>query len=720
MKFPERVGIPLRIIAVILVVMLAWTLRWRAVTMLPVDYDEDDYLKAAQEYATLIQAGDWAGFMDANYRPEHPALIKIAYGLAIAGDPVVPTIPDRATSADPDQTLPRPHLTHARTLGAIFGTLTVLAVSLLNPLGGLILAIHSWTIKYDSQVMLESLPALTSLMAVMLYVLYRQKGRTPSSDGRTPSAPTFSLLLAVSAIFFGLTVASKYVYGIVGIAILADWFIPDQQNSHPFAFARVRSMVLWGLLAVLVFFLADPYLWPDPVNRLKDSLLYHITYSTSSADVERANYPIWQQFVWLSMNVPWSQEAFKVLLDPFIFILGIAGFWGLRKEKRIYLLWLGLGLLFLLIWRTKWPQYLLMITVPLSLAAAEGGKVIVQTLWQGWKQSRMQKKERAVYNKRETRQSIPWLAPGLIALAALTLFPLIFQLAMSFTDFSGPSILDGIRGGVWRAVWQGFTGQVQAVSWDPFSDTPYSATKTVNFAGGNLLASLFSGLGADILVFEIIWTVLSVSLQAALGIGLALMLNRRGVRYANFWRTIFILPWAIPEFIGALVWLRTFDPTAGWVGQAFGGSIVSTLLNNGGYAISLVVLLTAATWFGFPFIMLAASASLKLVPQEVYDAAAMDGADGWNLFRHVTWPLLMPLVVPALIIRAIFAFNQFYLFFVMPTRLTTFATASYYVFNFNNQYAVSAAINVFTVVVLFALLILFNRWSKAAEGVTYA
>jgi arabinogalactan oligomer / maltooligosaccharide transport system permease protein len=260
---------------------------------------------------------------------------------------------------------------------------------------------------------------------------------------------------------------------------------------------------------------------------------------------------------------------------------------------------------------------------------------------------------------------------------------------------------------------------VQAVNWDPFSDTPYVATKTVNFAGGNLLASLFNGAGADIMVFEIMWTVLSVSLQAALGIGLALMLNQRNVRYANFWRTIFILPWAIPEFIGALVWLRTFDPTAGWVGQAFGGSIASKLLSNGGYTTSLVVLLTSATWFGFPFIMLAASASLKLVPQEVYDAAAMDGADGWNLFRHVTWPLLMPLVVPALIIRAIFAFNQFYLFFVMPTRLATFAAISYYFFNFDNQYAVSAAINVFTVVILIALLVLFNRWSKAAEGVTY-
>src|SRR5678816_855314 len=73
-----------RIAAIIAVVAIAWALRMRAVDKLPIDYDEDDYLRAAQQYAAAIQAGDWAQFTQLNYRTEHPPLSKILYGFVIA------------------------------------------------------------------------------------------------------------------------------------------------------------------------------------------------------------------------------------------------------------------------------------------------------------------------------------------------------------------------------------------------------------------------------------------------------------------------------------------------------------------------------------------------------------------------------------------------------------------------------------------------------------
>jgi ABC-type sugar transport system permease subunit len=140
----------------------------------------------------------------------------------------------------------------------------------------------------------------------------------------------------------------------------------------------------------------------------------------------------------------------------------------------------------------------------------------------------------------------------------------------------------------------------------------------------------------------------------------------------------------------------------------------------------LIVLLIAAIWYGFPFMMLAASAGLKLVPVEVFDAAQLDGANAWQTFRHVTWPLLMPLVMPAIIIRGIFAFNQFYLFQAFYTGDGTLAALSYNIFNpsgffgNNGQFAVSAVLNIITMLILIGFVVLFNRWSKAGEGVTYA
>ena len=115
-------------------------------------------------------------------------------------------------------------------------------------------------------------------------------------------------------------------------------------------------------------------------------------------------------------------------------------------------------------------------------------------------------------------------------------------------------------------------------------------------------------------------------------------------------------------------------------------------------------------------------AGLKMIPHEVYDAAAIDGAGGWQQFKAITWPLLLPLLAPALIIRGIFAFNQFYLFYVLnpPWPLTTLASLSFLIFDETGRYAVSAIINVFTVVLLVLFLLWFNRTSRAGEGVTYA
>jgi arabinogalactan oligomer/maltooligosaccharide transport system permease protein len=302
---------------------------------------------------------------------------------------------------------------------------------------------------------------------------------------------------------------------------------------------------------------------------------------------------------------------------------------------------------------------------------------------------------------------------------------MIYQAAMALTDFGSVSIKDGLQGGIWRAVWQGLTRQVQPVATQLLQSA--SRSKTVNYVGPGALLQVILGGIPDVLVFDLLWTVSSVALQAFLGVAAALLLHHPRVRFKRGWRTILILPWAIPEFVGMLFWMRIFEPRFGWLvlAQNLPWSAQPPIwIENPNFA--LPSLLTAGTWYGFPFVMLASTAALKLIPAEVYDAAAMDGASGWSRFRHVTWPLLVPLLVPAIIVRAIFAFNQFYLFYVLQTDwpLFTFATLAYYVFNpsgyFGGQFAAAAAINLFTVLVLVVWMIGFDRWSRASEGVTYA
>ena len=88
----------LTILAVVAITAVALGLRFRAVELLPVDYDEDDYLRAGQQYAEAIRAGDWAALTELNYRTEHPPLAKLAYGLALLALPPADEVPDRPTT----------------------------------------------------------------------------------------------------------------------------------------------------------------------------------------------------------------------------------------------------------------------------------------------------------------------------------------------------------------------------------------------------------------------------------------------------------------------------------------------------------------------------------------------------------------------------------------------------------------------------------------------
>jgi ABC-type sugar transport system permease subunit len=714
----KRLQIPLRILAILLVIFCAWTLRAKAVSKLPIDYDEDDRLRAGQEYAHLIRTSNWSGFLETNYRPEHPPLAKIIIGLSILSAPEMPLTPDVPTSEGPNNYLPRDLVKPARTFNAIIGTVTVAIIALINPLAGLFLAIHTLTIKYVSEIMLEAFPALMSLLAAISYLKWKQSKRSGLNSW-----------LILSAVSLGLTAASKYLYCVVGIAILVDWYLDAKEKGT--VKLTLRTAVLWGALAVIIFFLFDPYLWPNPIGRLEESVFFHYGYTTKAIEVQNAGYPIWQPIFWLFFSpTVWHKNIFPFPFDPFITILAIFGLKRLWNKEKLYVLWLGIGMAFLLVWPTKWPQYIIMLTVPLSFAAAESIFLVRDNILEWWQARKIRAKTH--YNKTETRRALPWLVPGLIAFAILTIFPLLFQFGVSLTNFNTASIRDGFNGGIWRAISEGITGQLPTMP----GEIETRADK-VNFVGLNLYPNVFSFIaysnGWSVLFFNVLWTVLSVLLQCGLGLGVALLLWQNGVKLGKFWQALFILPWAIPEMIGAMMWVNIFQPETGWLALAatkFGpGSFFAMFANalDKGPSLWLIVFLLPAMWYGFPFMMLAASIGLKTISREILDAAAIDGASIWQTFKYVTWPLLLPLLIPAIIVRGIFAFNQFYLFQAFGFADSTLATLSYNIFNptngfgrYGGQFAVSATINIITVILLMFFVMLFNRWSKAGEGVTYA
>lgn len=367
---PRPMSAPLRYTLVAIVFVVALGLRLYAVPRLSVDYDEPVYLSAAVEYARDMRTGNLKMLAWSEHTYEHPALQKILYGVALLTQPPLDRLPEND--------LPRlaPIATTeagrwnmaARYLALVWGTLAVLMLALLNPLAGIFLAVSTLGVKYTSEVYLEALPLFTSLLAAMSYLRwFTLMRRTPRPPGQT------HLWLAGSAILLGVTAAGKYVHAVVGFAILLHFAIALLRKE--LAPRLIAPIVGWGALALLAFLASDPYLWPHPIARLTKSILFHEDFQSSRL-VEMYSYPFWQPLRWLSAFAAYydlgPSSAFVVNLDTFIFVAALIGLPRLYRRQLFYFCWLVVGVLFLLAWPTKWPQYTMIVLVPLCMAAATG------------------------------------------------------------------------------------------------------------------------------------------------------------------------------------------------------------------------------------------------------------------------------------------------------------------------------------------------------------
>ena len=359
-----RASRALRLGAVGLITALSLLLHAQA-ARLPIDFDEDDYMRAGQILADEIRTGNPAILLENNYRIEHPQFVKMLIASVMLGMEPIQRIPELSVTSSPYDLLHRPTLAAVRRMEVAFGVLAVAGLALVSPVAGILLATSTWVIKYTSQVMLESVPLLFSLVGVALYEFARG----------ISSARRRRLAYVASAIGIGLAVGAKYPYAIAGLAIVIDRLRRTRRGET----LRLKDALGWSVIAAAAFFAVNPYLWSDPIGRLIASAAYHPAYTTSE-QVQTTGYPMWQQLVWLMQSVPWhdDQNIFLVKFDTWMLPLALAGLVPLARKRPVYAIWLGLGAVALLFWPTKWPQYLLTIAVPYALAGAAGLALIAK------------------------------------------------------------------------------------------------------------------------------------------------------------------------------------------------------------------------------------------------------------------------------------------------------------------------------------------------------
>ncbi|WP_323191890.1 sugar ABC transporter permease [Halostella sp. PRR32] len=160
----------------------------------------------------------------------------------------------------------------------------------------------------------------------------------------------------------------------------------------------------------------------------------------------------------------------------------------------------------------------------------------------------------------------------------------------------------------------------------------------------------------------------SVLGQVAVGLGLALLLERRwlGGRLTRLFRLAFVLPWATTGVIVAFSWQFMFHPRMGIVNEtlrALGVATPPTWLNSTRWAMAAVIV--ATVWRGVPFSLIFQTSGLQSIPSRLYEAADVGGASPVQTVRHVTVPLLWPFVAMNLVLVTLFTVNVFDIVFVM-------------------------------------------------------
>ena len=229
------------------------------------------------------------------------------------------------------------------------------------------------------------------------------------------------------------------------------------------------------------------------------------------------------------------------------------------------------------------------------------------------------------------------ISPGFLLLIFVVIFPIIFVVLLSFTNYdlyhSPPAKL---------VDWVGIQNYIDIFKLDLWRKT------------------FFGVLG-----WTIVWTFGATTLQVAIGIFLAVVINQKDLKGKALFRTILILPWAVPAFISILIFSGMFNESFGVINAGilnfFGIDSIPWMTEELWTRVALILI---QSWLGFPFIFAMTTGVLQSIPDELYEAATVDGASVFQKFRRITLPMVLYATAPILITQYTFNFNNFNVIFL--------------------------------------------------------
>ena len=304
----------------------------------------------------------------------------------------------------------------------------------------------------------------------------------------------------------------------------------------------------------------------------------------------------------------------------------------------------------------------------------------------------------------EHREAYLYVTPAILGMLVLVFFPFFYGIALSFTNQTIFTINEPIT-----EVWAGLQNYI-AILGDVEVATQTEQGWVFNYS--NFYWTLF---------ITVCWTIFNVSIGLSVGMALALALNTKGLRFRSVYRVLLILPWAIPNYITALIWKGMFHPQFGVINQGiqmFGGSPVAWF---DGVFSSFMTGLATNGWLSFPFMMVVVLGALQSISNDMYEAATVEGASRWQQFRHITLPSLKPTVIPAVIISVVWTFNMFNVIYLVsggaPAGANEILITEAYKIAFEKyQIGYSASYSVVIFMILLIYGVFQSKMTKATEA----
>ncbi len=307
---------------------------------------------------------------------------------------------------------------------------------------------------------------------------------------------------------------------------------------------------------------------------------------------------------------------------------------------------------------------------------------------------------------RRHRLAYYYILPSAIVMALITAFPIFYQIWMAFTNFNITNL---------RNPHPDFVGLGNFIK---------IFTNKVPLENFNFWRTF---------AFDIFWTFANVFLHVTIGISLAVALNTPRLAFKKIYRTLLVIPWAVPSYISALIWRNMFDADFGAVNQILSNILNMTVkipwLTNPNAPIKILSFLSYAfyadlitnVWLGFPFMMVVATGALQSIPNEIFEAAEIDGVNERGKFFKITLPLIRSAMLPAIMLGIVWTFNQFNVIYLVsgggPLGTTEIlVTQAYKIVNPGGLYGVASAFGLIVFFILLAITLITNRITRATES----